>query len=281
MIEVIHPGVYSSIQDNGRKGYRHYGIPVSGFMDGFSAHMANLLLGRDPGSALIEAGLSGLVLKFHQPALIVMCGAEAHITVNNTKVKCNRVLKVNTGDILRVGDVSKGVWSYLGVKGLLLSQNVMGSQSQFTSLTEKSRLTKGDCIAFISFPDAGPSNSRINLISKTLNTDVLKVYKGPDFNLIPTSSQNRLFNIKQFLSEQWNRMAYKFQGSIASHDHSMLTSAVLPGTIQWTPSGELFCLMKDAQTSGGYPRVLQLSEDSLRVLAQKRSGEGFKFELFT
>ena len=280
MIEVLNPGTYSSIQDDGRKGYRHYGVPVGGFMDALSAHTANVLLGKATGSALIEIGLSGLVLRFYKPTSIVVCGAQAHLTLNGNRIENNRLTKVEEFDVLQFGTTTKGVWSYLGINGLFLSQNIMGSYSQFSSVTTSSRLKKGDCIEFSTFSTMNKSYARTRLKSKTIENSSLNVFKGPEYDLMPLTCQEQLFNTVHFLSAQCNRMAYKLQTVMESHSHSILSNPVLPGTLQWTPSGEVFCLMKDAQTSGGYPRVLQLSEESLGVLAQKRPDEGFKFQLF-
>ena len=70
-----------------------------------------------------------------------------------------------------------------------------------------------------------------------------------------------------------------FTELITGHSHSMLTSGTLPGTVQLTPAGRMIILMKDGQTTGGYPRILQLSEESISVLAQKKYGDGLKFKL--
>jgi len=74
-------------------------------------------------------------------------------------------------------------------------------------------------------------------------------------------------------------MAYQLDEAIEEHSISMLTSATLPGTVQLTSSGKLIVLMKDGQTTGGYPRILQLSDKAIAILAQKRTGAKvcFKF----
>ena len=74
-------------------------------------------------------------------------------------------------------------------------------------------------------------------------------------------------------------MAYQLDETIDSHSISMLTSATLPGTVQFTPSGKLIILMKDGQTTGGYPRILQLTDKAISILAQKKSGDHFSFKL--
>ena len=74
-------------------------------------------------------------------------------------------------------------------------------------------------------------------------------------------------------------MAYQLDEKIDGHTISMLTSATLPGTVQLTPSGKLIILMKDGQTTGGYPRILQLTDTAISILAQKRTGDTISFKL--
>lgn len=72
-------------------------------------------------------------------------------------------------------------------------------------------------------------------------------------------------------------MAYQLEEKMEGHSISMLTSATLPGTVQMTPSGRFIILMKDGQTTGGYPRILQLTKEAISILAQKKAGDKIKF----
>ena len=74
-------------------------------------------------------------------------------------------------------------------------------------------------------------------------------------------------------------MAYQLEQTLDTHTHSMLTSATLPGTVQITPAGKIIILMRDGQTTGGYPRILQLSDDAINVLAQKTFGDTISFQI--
>ena len=74
-------------------------------------------------------------------------------------------------------------------------------------------------------------------------------------------------------------MAYQLQESLENSLEPILTSGVLPGTVQLTPSGKLIILMRDCQTTGGYPRVLQLKESAINILAQKYTGQQIRFKL--
>ena len=75
-------------------------------------------------------------------------------------------------------------------------------------------------------------------------------------------------------------MGYQLKEKVLKHNKSMITSPLLPGTVQLMPAGNLIVLMKDAQTTGGYPRIFQLTEKSMAILAQKRTGDQIKFEKF-
>ena len=81
------------------------------------------------------------------------------------------------------------------------------------------------------------------------------------------------------MAKENNRMAYQLEEHLCPNTHSMLTSATLPGTVQLTPAGKLIILMMDGQTTGGYPRILQLSERSINLLAQKKYGDKIEFVL--
>jgi len=105
------------------------------------------------------------------------------------------------------------------------------------------------------------------------------VYKGPEYKQL-TDKQLEVLFFKEFtVAKENNRMAYQLKEKIMGHKISMLTSATLPGTVQFTPSGKLIVLMKDAQTTGGYPRILQLTEKSISILSQKRMGDNLSFKL--
>ena len=81
------------------------------------------------------------------------------------------------------------------------------------------------------------------------------------------------------ISKDNNRMAYQILPVLKNSLESILTSPVLPGTVQLTPSGQLIILMRDCQTTGGYPRILQLTERSINILSQKTTNSVVKFSL--
>ncbi len=278
MIKVLKEGLFSTIQDKGRFGYKNIGVPVSGAMDQASAKLANLLLGNDESSAVLEMTLLGPTLEFMNDTYISITGADMNPSLNKQKVLLNKPLLVNKGDILYLSHSSNGMRSYLGVKGGLSSENKLGSKSFYRGITKREKLIKNDKIKFgevIGSPMK--MNKSINDFKINRKSEI-NVFKGPEFGLLDSSSNDIIFNT-DFTIGINNRMGYNLVEPIKNSIPSIVSSPVMPGTVQLTPSGRLIILCRDCQTTGGYPRVLQLDKNSIDSLSQKTIGEIIKFKL--
>ena len=278
MIKVLKEGLFSTIQDKGRFGYKNIGVPVSGSMDQASAKLANLLLGNDESSAVLEMTLLGPTLEFMNDTYISITGADMNPSLNKQKVLLNKPLLINKGDILCLSHSSNGMRSYLGVKGGLSSENKLGSKSFYKGITKREKLIKNDKIKFgevIGSPMK--MNKSINDFKINRKSEI-NVFKGPEFGLLDSSSNDIIFNT-DFTIGINNRMGYNLVEPIKNSIPSIISSPVMPGTVQLTPSGRLIILCRDCQTTGGYPRVLQLDKNSIDSLSQKTIGEIIKFKL--
>jgi allophanate hydrolase subunit 2 len=136
----------------------------------------------------------------------------------------------------------------------------------------------GDMVPFNYKEIFKPKISEIK-VDSFLGETILKVYKAPEFDMLTETQLQVLFSKDFTVAKENNRMAYQLNEMLEGHNHSMLTSATLPVTVQLTPSGKLIILMKDGQTTGGYPRILQLSDKAIAILAQKRQGATISFKL--
>jgi len=279
MIKVLHSGFYTSIQDKGRFRFRNIGVPVSGTMDSISAGLANALLNNNDNDALLEIALNGPKLEFTKPTAIVISGAEMSPKLNTNSILNYRVYQVKKGDIISFGKLQKGLYAYLAIQGGFQSKTVLKSKSFYDGLTVRSRLQKNDSIPYKSKAIVKTLNSAIKNTNSFFETNILEVFKGPEFELFNFEEQRKLLQTKLTVTNSMNRMGYRLKESVVLHNKSMITSPVLPGTVQLTPSGHLIVLMKDAQTTGGYPRVFQLTEKSISILAQKKAGDSIKFSL--
>ena len=127
MIEVLKPGIYSTIQDMGRFGYRNQGVPVSGFMDAISAGFANALLNNNGNAAMVEITLAGPKLLFKNPTRIALTGAEMSPKINDNAISNYKVYSVLPGDVLSFGELKKGLRCYLAVQGGIDTKVVLNS----------------------------------------------------------------------------------------------------------------------------------------------------------
>ena len=279
MIEVLDPGFYTSIQDRGRMGYRHLGIPISGAMDRKAFDLAHSLLGIKTDTTLIECTLVGPILRFHESCSLVITGAQMETFLNDIPITNNEVVAVNSGDILKLRQALNGIRTYIKINHSLIIPKILGSTSFYQPITSEAVLKKETNFFWLkSKTSFQTKNSRIRVKDDYLFSDELEVVKGPEYDLFEDSLKKTL-TIAKFKIISQNRMGYRIKTPFNSKPKSMLSCAVQPGTVQMTPSGTLLIAGMDGQVSGGYPRIFQLCEDALSILAQKKAGDKISFKL--
>ncbi len=278
MLNVLKSGFYTTVQDKGRFGYRDKGVPVSGSMDTETVYKLNMLLENDENAAVLEITMTGPTLKFNEDTYIALGGAELATTLNNKRVKNYMVVKVKLGDILSYGRLKKGFRAYLAIKNGFQTNIVLGSRSYYKSITPNGIIKDRSVIEYKKQSLFEPKLTGLR-VDTILDETILPVGKGPEFELLSEKHLESLFSKHFTIANENNRMAYLLKEVIEGHLISMLTSATLPGTVQLTPSGNLIVLMKDGQTTGGYPRILQLTDRAIAILAQKKTGDAILFKL--
>jgi biotin-dependent carboxylase-like uncharacterized protein len=280
MVKIIKSGFYTTIQDLGRMGYQKFGVPVSGAMDLYSSQLANALLGNDKKEALLEVAMTGLELQFNQDTFICITGAYSNPKLNQVKIQQNHVIHVKAGNILSFGKIELGFRAYLAVSGGFKTEMVMNSQSMYNNITKEFKIECGDEIQIETNPiNLEQTYAAVKVNKNHFSSNEIKVFKGPEFSRLSKKQQQMLFQQDFTISNENSRMAYQLSQLVENNLKPIITSLVLPGTVQLTPSGKLIILMRDCQTTGGYPRVLQLKESSINVLAQKFTGNHIRFIL--
>ena len=277
MITVLKAGLYTSVQDLGRFGYRTMGVPVSGSMDAHSAMLANSILGNEAKQAVLECTLLGPILQFQQDTEICITGAPFQPMLNDIGIAQEKPIPVQKNDVLSIGRATTGMRCYVAVAGGFHTEKVLGSRSFYSTITENSVLLKGDVLPIAKPLDIKRASTDVPYAPKILSNSTLKVFPGPEFPTLKTNVRELLFDTTFKISAQSNRMAYVLETEVDISAKEILTAPVQPGTVQLTPSGKLVVLMRDAQVTGGYGRVLQLTEESINILAQKRGGEAISF----
>ena len=273
MIKVIQPGLFTTIQDGGRHGFRNIGIPTSGFMDQESAWAANELVKNNKDESLLEVTLTGPTLIFNCNCVISITGGDFNPLINNLPVKMYQSINVSSGDILKLNNTINGARSYIAISGGLNVKSLFGSKSFFSNISDSYHLKKGDEIKV-----SKKSESQIlkwDKLKFNLNR-FMKVFRGPEYDLLSTNSKQKLFK-NEFTINSNNRMAYNLEEKLQVDIKTIISSPVLPGSVQLTPSGKIIILHRDCQTTGGYPRILQLDSNSLNNLSQLKSNDKIKF----
>ena len=281
-IEIIRAGIFSSIQDLKRVGFKKYGIPKSGPMDDQSHIMANWLVGNNIYSETIEITFSGPKIKFLFNTKIGLCGVKTPVFINDKEIKMNKTIKIKSGEILDIKNCSTGNRIYLSIMGEMRLKKNFNSLSTYDKITlggvNGRKLMKGDIIKF--------KKKKFNedrfipeILIRNHNDKIIRVIKGPEYYLINEKSINKSFIVTS-LSD---RMGIRLSGNkIKLNSNSGIDSSVVyEGTIQVPPDGNPIVLMRDAQTTGGYPRIGVISRVDISKLSQIKFNQKIKFKFIT
>ena len=278
MLEIIRAGIFDSVQDLGRFGFRSLGVAVSGAMHQKAFAHANSRLANHPNDAALEIGQIGGVYRFHTPTFFTLTGAYKEATLNCLALASDEVHKAEADAELFLGRSTEEVYTYLAVKGGFKTECILGSRSMHPSLFEHLRLQKGQQLAYESHSQFEPKSSADMPSGQTEEELILEVHRGPEFHFLLNANQ---LDQLSFRVADFNRMGYRLlpNAHLKKSTQSIRSCAVFPGIVQLTPSGECIVLHRDAQVSGGYPRILVLTDDELDRLAQCSINRSIKLQL--
>jgi antagonist of KipI len=297
-IEIVKPGLLSTVQDAGRAGYRRYGVAAGGAMDAAALRAANLLVGNDPGAACLEFTLTGPEIRFHAETVIALCGGRFHAVLDGSEAPFCRPIRVQPESVLRIGHAVGGCRGYLAAAGGIDVPPVMGSRSTYLragigghegrALREGDKLSLGKLSPLSQSLLKSLSAGRIAnwFVSEALlplydEEPEIRVVRGPEFHLFTEESVRSFFSQEYAVLTQSDRMGYRLRGEAAMKRRDaaadLLTEPVHPGTVQVPPEGQPIVLMADGQTTGGYPRIAQVVQTDIPLLAQVRPGLRLRF----
>ncbi len=281
MIEIIKPGLLTSIQDEGRSGLAYYAIPPSGPLDKTAAALANALVANSKETSVLECNFSAPTIHFSESAIISLTGAEMNWTIDGEKIPRNKAIEVNANSLLSGSFTTNGVRAYIAIQGKWRIEKILGSTAtyayaQFGGIHGKS-LKKGEQIKIekamnASFPKL---NSEQPIDYNAI--DQIYFHKGPEWNLLKDSKQEILLKSKYSISPSSNRMGAKLMGEpVPLLDFGQIpSSGVFPGVIQLPPNGLPIVLLQDGPTTGGYPRIGVIDDIELGKFNQIRPGQQF------
>ena len=285
-IEVVSSGLQTTVQDMGRKGWSHMGLPESGAADKFSLKLANFLINKNLNSPVLECTLTGPILKFLKPFSLVITGADMKPKINDIDIKMNTVIRAKTNDVLSLSNCSIGCRSYIAFSENLVTERFLGSASTYIPAKlggiEGLPLQVGCIISTDSadFDITSSENIDLNTINFFTNEWELRAIEGPEFNFLSDESKKDIFSSPFIVSNDSSRMGNRLEGTrieLINNDH-MISSPMSMGTVQCPKGGLPIILGCDSQTLGGYPRVLQIAEIDLPLIGQLRPSDKVLFK---
>lgn len=269
-IRILKPGLSTTIQGKERIGFGHLGIPQSGPLDASSAAVANLLTGNNPQNSVIESTIIGPNIHLSASATIAISGGTATPSFNKTPIKQNTTIELQESGILKIGRIREGMRSYLAINGDWQLPQVFNSVSPIPGLRTNKLFHFGLDETF-TIVKRDQSNIPLDLTySNTSKSGEIRFSPGPEFRLLSSINKQSLIEKQFTILPESNRMGLKLAEPIAGDiiPSSILSSPVMPGTIQLIPSGQLIILLADSQTIGGYPRIGKVIEEDLSTIAQ-------------
>jgi biotin-dependent carboxylase-like uncharacterized protein len=270
-IEVIKPGLSTSVQDLGRPGYYHLGIPESGAMDRFALRAANLLVGNDEGAAALEATFLGPELRFSADVLVAVTGAELPPRVDGVPYPTWSSFLIKAGQLLSFDFLKRGARAYIAVAGAIDVPVVLGSRSTYALGAlggfEGRPLRAGDVLK-VGAPRAAAREGR--QVPEALRTDLpatrsLRVLPGLYDFRITEQARDAFYADTWRVAPEADRIGYRFRGGRAlefvprqqpfgaGSDPSNIVDSCYPyGSIQIPGGTEPIALHRDAVSGGGY-----------------------------
>lgn len=296
-IKVIKPGLATSVQDAGRNGYYHLGIPPSGALDQYSFRAANLLLGNAETAAVLECTLLGPQLQFSTACQIAICGAAMQPRINGQPQAVHQVLSIAAGDTLDFLPAAAGMRAYLAVSGGIDLPAVLDSRSTYAlgglGGYQGRCLQAGDILPLVAAPPTTAPVGRTlpAALQATLPRKAeVRVLPGLYAHRLCAESAARFYQDQWRVSSESDRIGYRLKGGAplqfqpreapfgAGADPSNIVDAGYPiGSIQ-VPSGkEPIILLRDAVSGGGYAMIGTVISADLDMVGQLQPNQGITF----
>ena len=279
-LTVLKPGIQSTIQAAPRRGTRHLGVPASGPADTLSMALANRLVGNASVTAALEVPFGMVALEADKVHAIALTGAHVSAEINGKPVPMHQTLFMRAGETLSIGGAEIGARVYLAVAGGFAADEFLGSGSTclpagFGGLAGRS-IRAGDVLEAMEYCHTQDVLQTPHSMQQIFtNAYALRCVPGPDEIRISGWEYGQDF----VATRRADRTGIEVTGGWPRLEQAGLrpSAPVFTGAVQLTPSGSAFVLLPDAQTTGGYPHVLQVARVDRHLLGQIRPGDRVRF----
>lgn len=279
---VVHEtGPLLLVQDQGRSGSMHLGVPPSGALDRSALATANRLVGNPEAAAGLEVLVGGVRLQARTSLRIALTGAAMGLRIGGRAVSWGTAESVRAGELIEVQPTDQGLRSWLAISGGILADLVLGSRSTDT-LTGlgPAAVHVGDVLGLGSW--AGSATASGSAVQEPIPTGwTLAVVLGPRDDWFTPEALEVLFSQEYTVSSSSNRTALRLDGStplIRSQPGELPSEGIVTGAVQVPSSGQPLVFLADHPVTGGYPVVGVIEPRSVAACAQARPGDRLRLQ---
>jgi biotin-dependent carboxylase-like uncharacterized protein len=294
-LHVVTPGLLSTIQDRGRLGYQHLGVPVSGALDPVSLQAANLLVGNASDAGALEAACIGPTLAIDADSVRLAVAGAAAATIeilpdadasSGRSVSSLQSITLRRGEALRIGALTGATVLYVAVEGGFAIEPVLGSMSTDIRCRiggwQGRPLAAGDRLPLRQQRASDRGEVCLEGFSFKARPRV-RVVKGPQSDHFADSEVAAFLDSTYTVGPSADRMGMRLTGRTLRHSRGsdIVSDGIAPGSIQVPGSGQPIVLLADRQTTGGYPKIATVISADLPALARLPLGAKVSFEAVT
>ncbi len=285
IVNVVRPGLVTTIQDEGRWGYQSSGVPVAGPMDPLSHRLANALVGNDRSAATLEATLIGPELQFEDERVVAVSGAEFDLSLDGHPVRVGTSFVAPAGASLAFGERRRGARAYVAIEGGIAVPPVLGSRATHLvtamgglggrALQAGDDLPLGDRRGTVG---ARPMRTTAALDAPA-GPACLRVLPGPHHQSFTAGALELLLSAPYAVSTASDRMGFRLEGPALTDARKgdIISEATTMGALQVPSAGQPILLMADRQTTGGYPTIATVITADISVAGQLAPGDRVMF----
>ncbi len=273
-LTVVKAAGLATVQDHGRLGFAHLGVPRAGALDPPAAALANRLVGNPPEAAVIETTLAGVTLRASAPMVAAVTGAGGQLGAGGRAADRGAPVLLRTGDELAVGAATTGVRAYIAVAGGITVAPVLGSRSRdLLSGLGPAPLATGTVLP-VGSPYAAAPAVDFSVPSTPPPVLELRVWPGPRLEWFGDAGLAALTTTTWQLSPTSNRIGFRLAGPPVPRLRAgeLDSEGIVLGSVQVPPDGQPVVLHADHPTTGGYPVIAVVEPADLALLAQARPG---------
>jgi antagonist of KipI len=270
-IEVLEPGLFTTVQDLGRPGYGPMGVSASGAADAVSLRVGNLLVGNQEGAAALEMTLSGGTFAFPQGGVVALTGSDM-----SAGLPLWTACTLEPGDVLRCGASVSGARGYLCVRGGVSVPLFLGSASTHVLTGLGGHIVARGDVLIVGDDTAGRMREvNPGALLRLSPRKVIRATDGPQSDWFAAG----FFAGEYHVTEEANRMGLRIGGATFNMDKpgKMLSEGVALGAVQIAAGGQPIIMFVEQQTTGGYPKIANVIAADMHSVGQLRPRDEVRF----